>query len=103
VLRPGPGARERTEAFAEYLAARGYIIAAINHWRANTWDPNAELYAIPGRVDHEIFVNECNEIGRDEFPEACVDAPGIDRAAIHRTVGAAAQKFFDAALGVTRK
>ena len=65
--------------------------------------PEAELYVIPGPVDHEIFVNECNEIGRDEFPGSCIDAPGIDRAEIHQTVGAAAQKFFDAALEVTRE
>ncbi len=56
--------------------------------------PGAELVIIPGDVDHEIFVNECNQIGRDEFPEACVDAPGVDRAAIHRSVGDAALRFF---------
>jgi predicted dienelactone hydrolase len=57
--------------------------------------PNAELNVIPGLVDHEIFVNECDEEGKDEFPEACIDAPGVDRAAIHRSVGAAALRFFD--------
>ena len=31
----------------------------------------------------------------DEFPEACIDAQGVDRAAIHQTVGAAAVNFFD--------
>ena len=62
--------------------------------------PNAELYVIPGRVDHEIFVNECNEIGRDEFPGSCIDAPGVDRQEIHHTIGDAARKFFDAALEV---
>ena len=46
-------------------------------------------------MDHEIFVNECDEEGRDEFPEACIDAPGVDRQAIHQQVGAAALKFFD--------
>jgi hypothetical protein len=35
-------------------------------------------------------------------PRSCI-APGIDRSAIHRAVGAAAQHFFDAALGVTRQ
>jgi hypothetical protein len=50
-------------------------------------------------VDHEIFVNECDEEGRDEFPEACIDAPGVDRAAIHQDVGAAVLKFFAASLG----
>ncbi|OFW71795.1 MAG: lipoprotein signal peptide [Alphaproteobacteria bacterium RBG_16_64_48] len=56
--------------------------------------PNATLVILPGLVDHEIFVNECDEEGKDEFPEACIDAPGVDRAAIHRSVGAAALKFF---------
>ncbi|MGH6919717.1 MAG: alpha/beta hydrolase family protein, partial [Geminicoccaceae bacterium] len=64
--------------------------------------PNAELDVLPGQVDHEIFVNECNQIGRDEFPEACIDAPGVDRAALHRTIGDAAIRFFDGALQVKR-
>ncbi len=55
----------------------------------------AELAVIPGDVDHEIFVNECDDEGRDEFPEACIDAPGVDRHAIHRSVGDAALRFFD--------
>jgi predicted dienelactone hydrolase len=29
--------------------------------------PHAELDVIPGRVDHDIFVNECNEDGKNEF------------------------------------
>ncbi len=56
--------------------------------------PNAELVIIPGNVDHEIFVNECDQEGRDEFPEACIDAPGVDRHAIHQSVGDAALGFF---------
>jgi hypothetical protein len=45
-------------------------------------------------VDHEIFVNECNDEGRDEFPETCIDAAGVDRAVIHESVGRAAVNFF---------
>jgi hypothetical protein len=45
-----------------------------------------------------IFVNECNKEGRDEFPEACIDAEGVDRAALHRTIGEAAVGFFGTAL-----
>ena len=60
--------------------------------------PQAELNIIPGLVDHEIFVNECDEEGKDEFPEACIDAPGVDRGAIHRTIGDAALNFFDKSL-----
>jgi predicted dienelactone hydrolase len=56
--------------------------------------PNATLAVLPGPVDHEIFVNECDDEGRDEFPEACIDAPGVDRAAIHKSVGEAAIGFF---------
>lgn len=58
----------------------------------------ATLVVIPGLVDHEIFVNECDDEGRDEFPEACIDAPGVDRHAIHDSVGAAALEFFGANL-----
>jgi predicted dienelactone hydrolase len=64
--------------------------------------PHAELYVIPGRVDHEIFVNECNEDGKNEFPEACIDAPGVDRSKIHEMTGHAALKFYDAGLNVPR-
>jgi len=60
--------------------------------------PHAQLNVIPGNVDHEIFVNECNEEGKDEFPEACIDAPGVDRAKVHDEIGAAALKFFADAL-----
>jgi len=56
--------------------------------------PNAKLAILPGPVDHEIFTNECNAEGRDEFPEGCIDAPSVDRAAIHQTVGQAAVRFF---------
>jgi predicted dienelactone hydrolase len=64
--------------------------------------PHAELNVIPGRVDHEIFVNECSEDGKNEFPEACIDAPGVDRGKIHEMIGNAALKFYDASLNVPR-
>jgi len=64
--------------------------------------PGAQLDVIPGRVDHDIFVNECNEDGKNEFPQACIDAAGVDRARIHETVGNAAVKLFDASLDVRR-
>ena len=59
---------------------------------------HAELEVIPGSVDHDIFVNECNEEGKNEFPQACIDAPGVDRRSIHGRTGDAAVKFFDASL-----
>ena len=33
--------------------------------------------------------------GATRFPEARIDAPGVDRHAIHQSVGDAALKFFD--------
>ena len=64
--------------------------------------PHVQLDVMPGLVDHEIFVNECDDLGRDTWPEACIDAPGIDRNKLHEYIGSAALKFFDANLGVQR-
>ncbi len=65
--------------------------------------PGARLVILPGAVDHEIFVNECNEDGRNEFPEACIDAPGVDRGALHAAIGDAAVTFFRESLSVRRR
>ena len=64
--------------------------------------PGARLVILPGGVDHEIFVNECNEDGRNEFPEACIDAPGVDRRTLHAQIGDAAVTFFRETLAVQR-
>jgi predicted dienelactone hydrolase len=64
--------------------------------------PQAQLDVLPGQVNHEIFDNECDQIGRDNYPEACNDAPGVDRAKLHEYIGNAALKFFDRTLGVRR-
>jgi predicted dienelactone hydrolase len=69
---------------------------------AATYIPHAQLDVMPGLVDHEIFVNECDALGRDTWPEACIDAPGIDRRQWHEHIGAAALKFFDLNLNVKR-
>lgn len=65
--------------------------------------PHARLDVLPGPVGHEIFGNECDQVGRDNFPDACVDAPGVDRAKLHAYIGRAALKFFDANLRVQRQ
>jgi predicted dienelactone hydrolase len=65
--------------------------------------PHVRLDVMSGQVDHEIFVNECDDLGRDTWPEACIDAPGVDRAKWHDHIGDAALKFFDANLAVKRK
>lgn len=60
--------------------------------------PGAGLWVIPGGADHEIFTNECDEEGRNEFPEGCIDRPGVDRHAIHAEIAARALAFFGKAL-----
>jgi predicted dienelactone hydrolase len=65
--------------------------------------PHAQLDILPGPVNHEIFDNECDQLGRDNYPEACVDAPGVDRAKLHQYIGSVALKFFDTNLGVRRE
>jgi hypothetical protein len=52
---------------------------------------------IPGRVDHEIFCNECDEDRKNAWPEACIDAPGVDCAKLHESIGNTALKFLIAA------
>ena len=65
--------------------------------------PHATLDVLPGPVGHEIFDNECDQLGRDNYPEACIDAPGVDRTKLHQYIGSVALKFFDKSLGVQRK
>jgi len=65
--------------------------------------PHAKLDVLPGQVGHEIFGNECDQIGRDNYPDACIDAPGVDRAKLHEYIGNVALKFFDANLKVKRQ
>jgi predicted dienelactone hydrolase len=65
--------------------------------------PHAQLDLLPGPVGHEIFDNECDQIGRDNYPEACNDAPGVDRTKMHGYIGEAALQFFDSNLHVLRE
>jgi predicted dienelactone hydrolase len=65
--------------------------------------PHAQLDILPGPVDHEIFGNECDQLGRDNFPAACIDAPGVDRTRLHEYIGKKALEFFDSNLGVHRQ
>ena len=64
---------------------------------------HAQLDVLAGPVGHEIFDNECDQVGRDNYPESCRDAMGVDRAKMHEYIGGAAVKFFDAALAVQRQ
>ena len=65
--------------------------------------PGARLDVLPGLVNHEIFDNECDQIGRDNYPDACNDAPDVDRARLHEYIGRVALKFFNSNLNVRRE
>lgn len=65
--------------------------------------PDARFDLLPGPVGHEIFTNECDVLGRDNYPEGCLDAPGVERAKLHAYIGQAAVNFFDTQLGVRRQ
>jgi len=65
--------------------------------------PHAQLDVLPGPVNHEIFGNECDQIGRDNYPEAWVDATGVNRAELHEYIGTAALRSFDSHLKVRRQ
>lgn len=99
------------EAGLEKLKVPAYIIVGARDTQAPPkenaefaakYAPRTELNVMPGLVDHEIFVNECDQDGKDTWPEACIDAPGVDRAKLHETIGNAALKFFDTTLKVPR-
>ncbi len=85
-------------AFLAVGAADTQAPSAENAVFASQYIPGAQLWVIPGAVDHEIFTNECDEEGRSEFPEACIDRPGVDRHALHAEIAAAALKFFSKSL-----
>jgi predicted dienelactone hydrolase len=60
--------------------------------------PHAELTVFPGAVGHYVFLDLCTEAGRKALPGPCIDAPGVDRAAIHEATIGLASKFFGAKL-----
>lgn len=95
-----------------HMAVPAYIVVgaadtttppAENAAFAAKYIPHATLTILPGPVGHEIFDNECDQVGRDNYPQACEDAPGVDRGRLHEQIGQAALRFFDQALGVSRK
>jgi predicted dienelactone hydrolase len=49
--------------------------------------PSATLTAVPGDVSHFAFGNECTPAGKRTL-SICKDGDGVDRAQLHRWVGA---------------
>jgi predicted dienelactone hydrolase len=60
--------------------------------------PNAQLTLIHRGVGHYTFLDLCTPAGRETRPLVCVDAPDVDRAAVHDAVIELAAGFFAANL-----
>ncbi|MDB5634747.1 MAG: hypothetical protein JWR49_3602 [Tardiphaga sp.] len=54
------------------------------------------LDVLAPEVGHYVFLPEATEAGRRATPATCVDAPGVNRAAIHERIAAAAKELFGA-------
>jgi predicted dienelactone hydrolase len=95
-----------------HLAIPAYIIVGAadtmtppreNAEFAARYIPHAQLDLMPGQVGHEIFGKECDQVGRDNYPDTCSDAPGVDRSRLHEYIGHATLEFFDTNLHVRRR
>ncbi len=56
--------------------------------------PNSTLSDLGSDVGHYVFLSECSDGGQQQEPEICMDAPGVDRRAIHDETAALALKTF---------
>ena len=56
--------------------------------------PHAEVTIFPGDVGHYVFLADCTEAGRATLPALCLDAPSVDRDAIHAKTTDLAEAYF---------
>lgn len=52
----------------------------------------AQVHMVPG--GHFVFLEPCSATLRATAPQLCIDAPGVDRAAIQRRIGGELVEFF---------
>ena len=77
-----------------------------DHVLVNAWNTDHVLASLPRPAEHAtvpgghyVFLVPCPEAAAKALPHLCVDAPGIDRAAIHRQINPEILDFFDRTLG----
>jgi len=82
-----------------YAAERDQVLLPDYNARAiKPWLPNLVAYReVPG-AGHFVFLAPCSPGLLKKLPDICIDAPGIDRVAVHRQVAEDAIAFFDAQL-----
>jgi predicted dienelactone hydrolase len=74
-------------------AADSVTPPATNARRLAALIPGARLTVLGGNVGHHVFLAECKPQGVKTV-EICRDAPGVDRAAIHRAVSQSVDAFY---------
>jgi predicted dienelactone hydrolase len=57
--------------------------------------PHAHVTVYPGGAGHYTFLAACTDLGKKQQPIFCVDAPDVDRAAVHAETARRALAFFD--------
>jgi predicted dienelactone hydrolase len=67
---------------------------ALDSYPYTQWISSARLTVVSEHASHFSFGNECTPLGQ-RTEEICRDAAGVDRAELHRTVGALAYEFFE--------
>lgn len=58
--------------------------------------PMVDLQRLGPSVGHFVFLPESTAAGRRDRPDLCVDAPGVDRRAVHDGAATAAMRLFEA-------
>jgi predicted dienelactone hydrolase len=102
LMAPGPGYFFERDGMKPVTAAVGIEEPTDDRAMKRTYNaerirdllPTPPEYAPLQNVGHYIFVAPCPEPLRDGVPEICADAPGIDRAAVHRQINAKMADFF---------
>ncbi len=56
--------------------------------------PADTLHPLAAEAGHYVFLPEATEAGRLADPTCCIDAPGVDRGAVHQQVAALAAELF---------
>lgn len=65
--------------------------------RVAEWVPDCRTEVVEG--DHYVFIAPVSEAVARKYPEYYVDAPGVDRTAIHRMIGDRLVEYFSRHLG----
>ncbi|MDO9437866.1 alpha/beta fold hydrolase [Hydrogenophaga sp.] len=108
-MAPVVGGAVRRDSLGAVAVPVHILVGADDDQAAPRWNaeplakaiPGAELTVFPG-VTHYSFLPVCSDKALAEVPQSCMDSTGVDRAALHRQVGAMALEFFGGALRGSR-